>query len=79
MVLPIVCIAFWTPTAYERLYGVPSTTAGMWMGIGYILFGISGTLGGGWLADRLDRRGVIDGKVRVLVVSGLGQIGRAHV
>ena len=72
VVLPLVCIAFWTPTAYERLYGVPSTTAGMWMGIGYILFGISGTLGGGWLADRLDRRGVIDGKVRVLVVSGLG-------
>lgn len=72
VVLPLVCIAFWTPTAYERLYGVPSPTAGMWMGIGYILFGITGTLGGGWLADRLDRRGYMDGKLRVLLVSALG-------
>ncbi|MFM7066622.1 MAG: MFS transporter [Gammaproteobacteria bacterium] len=72
MVLPLVCIAFWTPTAYERLYGVPSPTAGMWMGIGYIAFGITGTLGGGWLADRWDRRGMVDGKLRVLLVAALG-------
>lgn len=72
MVLPLVCIAFWTPTAYERLYGVPSPTAGMWMGIGYILFGITGTLGGGWLADRWDRKGRVDGKLRVLLVAALG-------
>ena len=72
MVLPLVCVAFWTPTAYERLYGVPSPTAGMWMGIGYILFGITGTLVGGWLADRWDRRGRVDGKLRVLLVAALG-------
>lgn len=72
MVLPLVCVAFWTPTAYERLYAVPSPQAGMWMGIGYILFGITGTLGGGWLADRWDRRGRTDGKLRVLLVAALG-------
>ena len=44
----------------------------MWMGIGYILFGITGTLGGGWLADRWDRNGRVDGKLRVLLVAALG-------
>ena len=72
MVLPLVCVAFWTPTAYERLYGVSPTTAGTWMGLGYIGFGITGTLGGGWLADRWERTGRADGKLRVLLVAALG-------
>jgi MFS family permease len=69
MVLPLVCISFWTPTAYERLYGVSSTVAGSWMGIGYLGFGLTGTYFGGWLADRWDRQGRSDAKLRVLLVA----------
>ena len=50
------------------------------MGIGYIAFGITGTLGGGWLADRWDRRGMVDGKLRVLLVAVLLlQRARQHI
>lgn len=70
-VLPFVALQFWLPTAYERVHGIPTTTVGVWLGLGYLLAGAPGTLFGGWLAEHLERRGRPDGKLLVLMIAAL--------
>jgi MFS family permease len=77
LVLPVVAISFWTPTAYERVHGIAAPVAGAWLGIGYVVGGVTGTLFGGWLADYWNARGRADGKVRVLATAIAGVIPAA--
>lgn len=70
-VLPFVALSFWLPTALERAHGMSTTVSGFWLGMGYLLAGAPGTLLGGWLADRMQRRGVADARLRVLLLSTL--------
>jgi MFS family permease len=69
LVVPLVAVSFWAPTAYERAHGVSATTAGAWLGVGYVVGGMTGTLFGGWLADRWTANGLTDGKLRTLAVA----------
>jgi len=45
--------AFWFPTLLQRRFAISLGTAGLISGAVLVLSGIIGTLGGGWLADRL--------------------------
>lgn len=49
-------IAFWAPSFFERVRGLPRTTATGTFGAIVVATGLLGTFGGGWLADRLQRR-----------------------
>lgn len=49
-------LAFWTPTFLERVRGLSPTQATVQFGAMLAVTGVVGTLGGGWLADRLRRR-----------------------
>lgn len=73
-VLPFVALQFWLPTAYERVHGVPTTTVGVWLGLGYLLAGAPGTLFGGWLSEALMRRGHRDAPLRVLQLAALAAL-----
>ncbi len=68
-VLPFIALAFWLPTAFERVHHLPTPTVGFWLGMGYLVAGVPGTLFGGWLAERLERSGRADGKILVLFLA----------
>ena len=71
-VLPFVALSFWLPTMFERKHGLPTTFTGLWLGLGYLLASSPGTLFGGWLADRLLKRGHEDGRLLVLMIAAGG-------
>lgn len=68
-VLPFIALFFWLPTAFERAHQLPTTMLGAWLGTGYLVAGVPGTLFGGWLADRLEQRGRRDGKLQVMLIA----------
>ncbi len=43
---------FWTPTFYERVYGISAGTAGAWFGLYFISFATGGVL---WAASKAER------------------------
>lgn len=73
-VLPFVAMAFWAPTAFERVHAQSTTVTGTWMGIGYLVAGAPGTIFGGWLSGWLERRGHADGKLLVLLIATLASV-----
>ena len=50
-------IALWTPTFFQRTYGLETAEAGIIYGCILLFFGGSGVYCGGWLADILQRKG----------------------
>lgn len=50
-------IALWTPTFFQRTYGMETAEAGIIYGALLLIFGGSGVYCGGWLADKLQRNG----------------------
>ena len=54
-------MALWTPTFLARTYGWELSGAGIAYGSLLLVFGGSGVYLGGWLADRIDRRGRVGG------------------
>ena len=49
-------LAFWTPAFLERARGVPRASATVQFGIIAVATGLTGTLAGGWIADRIAKR-----------------------
>ena len=76
-VLPFIALAFWLPTVFERVHHVPTTTSGVWLGLGYLVAGAPGTIFGGWLAERWLRQGQADGNLRVLLLATLAAMPAA--
>lgn len=66
--------AVWTPAFFIRSYGWEPGQIGLWYGLIYLLFGTSGALFGGWICDRLTRKGVLDAPLRV---AAFGYVGTA--
>jgi MFS family permease len=64
----------WTPAFLDRSFGMSVGESGPAIGIIILVFGSSGLVVGGWLADRLVLKGYADGTMRVGVVAGLGCI-----
>ena len=73
-VLPFIAVSFWAPTAFERVHGQPATVTGTWLGVGYLVVGVPGTIFGGWLSGWLERRGQADGKLLVLLIATLASV-----
>jgi MFS family permease len=64
----------WTPAFLDRSFGMPVGQSGPAIGTIILVFGSSGLIVGGWLADRLVLKGYTDGAMRAGVVAGLGCI-----
>jgi MFS family permease len=62
----------WIPTFVARTYGWAVPRAGAFYGLVLVASSVSGTLFGGWFADRLVKRGVVDGRLRVGLLGGTG-------
>ncbi|MBL8771583.1 MAG: MFS transporter [Phenylobacterium sp.] len=56
----------WIPQFLHRTYAMPVAEAGLWFGAATALCGAAGLLLGGWLADRMYRRGLKDAHLRVI-------------
>ncbi|MFN2565712.1 MAG: MFS transporter [Gemmatimonadaceae bacterium] len=67
-------IAAWLPTFLVRTYGWPIARAGIVQGVLTMTVGVLGVVTGGRVADRLVRRGTVDGPLRVGIVGALGML-----
>lgn len=56
----------WIPQFLHRTYAMPVPEAGLWFGAATALCGAAGLLLGGWMADRMYRRGLRDAHLRVI-------------
>lgn len=62
----------WAPTQLIRDFGVSAGEAGQALGMVIFLFGGSGIIVGGMVADRLSRRGYKDANMRAGVIAAVG-------
>ncbi len=62
----------WTPTYFVRTFGWTIGKAGGFYGTVVAIFSTSGILLGGRYADKLTRRGITDGKLRIGLYSAIG-------
>ncbi len=67
-------IAAWLPTFLVRTYGWPIARAGIVQGTLTMTIGVLGVVSGGRVADRLVKRGVVDGPLRVGIIGALGML-----
>ena len=61
----------WIPQFLHRTYGMPVPQAGLWFGGATAICGACGLLFGGWMADRLYRRGFKDAHLRVIRLNAI--------
>lgn len=64
----------WTPTQLIRDFGVSASEAGRALGLVIFLFGGSGIIAGGLLADYLARRGRLDASMLAGIAGGVGLV-----
>lgn len=64
--------AAWIPTYFIRDHDWSAGKAGIVFGVLGIVFGTSGVAFGGWFADRLVKRGIPDGRMRIGLIAALG-------
>ncbi|MEO0724618.1 MAG: MFS transporter [Bacteroidota bacterium] len=62
--LAIYANSSWLPTFLMRIHGMAPGTVGEAAAVGFGILPAIGVLAGGWFADRLTRRGVVDAKIR---------------
>ncbi len=60
----------WMLTFVARTYGWEPAKAGAFYGLVLVVSAVSGVLFGGWYADRLVKKGITDGRVRVGLLAG---------
>jgi MFS family permease len=72
--VPLVSYAFniWTPALFQRTWGWNPAQVGIAFGSILIVFGTSGAYFGGWMADRLAARGVLDAPLKVAAYGFVG-------
>ena len=72
--VPVVSYAFgiWTPALFQRVYGWNPAQVGVGFGLVQLVFGTSGAYVGGWLSDRVARRGVLDAPLKVAAFGFIG-------
>ncbi|MEP7314165.1 MAG: MFS transporter, partial [Pseudomonadota bacterium] len=72
--VPIVSYAFsiWTPALFQRSYGWNPAQVGLGFGLILLTFGTAGAFFGGWMSDRLARRGVLDAPLKVAAFGFVG-------
>jgi MFS family permease len=66
----------WTPTTLIRTHGIPTGTAGIWLGLILMVMGPLGVFFGGYSVDRLLGKGIADAPMRT-VAMGLIVFGAA--
>ena len=64
----------WLPAFYMRVHGLTAAQSGYVIGTVGLILGTSGTVFGGWLADKLYARGYRDAKMRIGVFVALAWI-----
>ena len=67
-------ILSWTPAFFIRKYGWTPGEVGLVYGSMLLVFGTSGVVGAGWMADALRRRGYSDANLRVIMIGALCSI-----
>ena len=64
----------WAPTFFQRVHGWTPGQSGRALALILVSFGCFGMYTGGALADRWHRRGILEGPLKVGVVSGIGTV-----
>lgn len=67
----------WAPAFFIRVHGLQAAEIGYLYGLLFLVFGSSGVVAGGWLADRLHARGYRDANLRTALLGGLGALPMA--
>ncbi len=62
----------WTPTLFQRSCGWTPGELGLGLGLIVLSFGTGGAYFGGWMTDRLSRRGYLDAPLRVAAFGFIG-------
>ena len=62
----------WTPALFQRSYGWNPAQVGVGFGLVVMTFGTAGAYFGGWMSDRLARRGYLDAPLRVAAFGFVG-------
>ena len=61
----------WIPTFFHRTYGMAVPEAGLYFGIIMAICGAGGLLSGGWVSDRMLKKGRKDAPLRTMLISCL--------
>lgn len=61
----------WIPTFIIRTHGWTASEVGLTYGVLILVFGTAGVVSGGWLADRMRRRGRADANMRVTMYAAI--------
>ena len=69
----------WIPTYFHRTFGWPVPKAGLIYGLVLITASVSGILWGGWYADRLLSKGVMNGRVLIGVIAGIVSLSSCFI
>lgn len=64
----------WAPTFFIRIHGWQAAEIGYLYGTLFLVFGSSGVIAGGWLANRLHARGFADANVRTALIGGMAAL-----
>jgi len=67
----------WAPAYFIRVHGLQPAEIGYLYGLLFLIFGSSGVVAGGWLADRLHGRGYRDANLRTALIGGLAALPMA--
>ena len=62
----------WTPALFQRTYHWNPAQVGVAFGLVVMIFGTAGAYFGGWMSDRLGRRGYLDAPLRVAAFGFVG-------
>jgi len=65
-------IAIWSPAFLVRAFGFTASEAGYALGSIILIFGSTGIVAGGWVADTLAQRGYKDATIRVGIMAAAG-------